>query len=205
VCWHGRLELEAATLTLAESQLALSALASLCAGDTASVDVLRRLLRKVRPTLLRSNGLKHSSSQPSRAIRTRGADTRRAGENLSAWRCVAKRPIRTGLAFRPWRSRGFGSRSARGLGRRRTNERTRSRCHMPPADRLALGGGSACGSRASIRIRRDVTGPGTPAAQARRPLRRRSRGEDWPQMPLDSVLSDASEVLPRLCCVGYSN
>jgi hypothetical protein len=50
--WHGRLELEAATLTLAESQLALAALASLCEGDTAAVDVLRRLLRRVRPTLI---------------------------------------------------------------------------------------------------------------------------------------------------------
>jgi hypothetical protein len=54
--WHGRLELESVALTLTESQLALSALASLCAGDTASVDVLRRLLRKVRPTLLRRMG-----------------------------------------------------------------------------------------------------------------------------------------------------
>jgi hypothetical protein len=31
--WHGRLELEATTMTLAESQLALAALASLCAGE----------------------------------------------------------------------------------------------------------------------------------------------------------------------------
>jgi hypothetical protein len=31
--WHGRLELEASTMTLAESQLALAALASLCAGE----------------------------------------------------------------------------------------------------------------------------------------------------------------------------
>jgi hypothetical protein len=31
VRWHGRLEVEAATMTLAESQLALAALASLCA------------------------------------------------------------------------------------------------------------------------------------------------------------------------------
>lgn len=33
VRWHGRLTTEAATLTLAESQLALAALASLCAGE----------------------------------------------------------------------------------------------------------------------------------------------------------------------------
>jgi hypothetical protein len=30
--WHGRLEIEATTMTMAESQLALAALASLCAG-----------------------------------------------------------------------------------------------------------------------------------------------------------------------------
>jgi hypothetical protein len=49
--WHGRLETEAPTLTLAESQLALSALASLCAGEREAIDLLRRLLRRVRPTL----------------------------------------------------------------------------------------------------------------------------------------------------------
>ena len=32
VRWHGRLEIEAAAMTLAESQLALAALGSLCAG-----------------------------------------------------------------------------------------------------------------------------------------------------------------------------
>jgi hypothetical protein len=31
--WHGRLELEASMMTLGESQLALAALASLCAGE----------------------------------------------------------------------------------------------------------------------------------------------------------------------------
>ncbi len=50
--WHGRLELESPTLTLAESQLALAALGSLCAGDRDAIGVLRRLLRKVRPSLL---------------------------------------------------------------------------------------------------------------------------------------------------------
>jgi len=50
--WHGRLELEANTITLAESQLALAALASLCAGEREAVPLLRRLLRRVRPTLL---------------------------------------------------------------------------------------------------------------------------------------------------------
>jgi hypothetical protein len=50
--WHGRLELEAPTLTLAESQFALAALTALCDGNRDAVGVLRRLLRKVRPTLV---------------------------------------------------------------------------------------------------------------------------------------------------------
>jgi hypothetical protein len=50
--WHGRLELEAPTLTLAESQLALAALTALCDGNRDAIGVLRRLLRKVRPTLV---------------------------------------------------------------------------------------------------------------------------------------------------------
>jgi hypothetical protein len=54
--WHGRLELESVALNLTESQLALSALASPCAGDTAAIDVLRRLLRKARTTLMRRMG-----------------------------------------------------------------------------------------------------------------------------------------------------
>jgi hypothetical protein len=54
VRWHGRLEVEAVAMTLAESQLALSALACLCAGERGAIDVLRRLVRRVRPTLVRS-------------------------------------------------------------------------------------------------------------------------------------------------------
>ena len=50
--WHGRLELEAATLTLVESQLALAALADLCAGSGESLPVLKRLLHRVRPTIV---------------------------------------------------------------------------------------------------------------------------------------------------------
>jgi hypothetical protein len=50
--WHGRLELETSTLTLAESQLALAALGALRAGDREAAAVLKRLLRKVRPTLI---------------------------------------------------------------------------------------------------------------------------------------------------------
>jgi hypothetical protein len=49
--WHGRLELEASTMTLGESQLALAALASLCAGERSALNLLRKLLRRVRPTL----------------------------------------------------------------------------------------------------------------------------------------------------------
>jgi len=51
--WHGRLQLEASTMTLAESQLALAALASLCAGERDSVGLLRTLLRRARPRLVR--------------------------------------------------------------------------------------------------------------------------------------------------------
>jgi hypothetical protein len=50
--WHGRLELEASMMTLGESQLALAALASLCAGERSAIELLRKLLRRVRPTLL---------------------------------------------------------------------------------------------------------------------------------------------------------
>ena len=50
--WHGRFELESVTLSLVESQLALAALADLCAGSKESVPALRRLLRRVRPTML---------------------------------------------------------------------------------------------------------------------------------------------------------
>jgi hypothetical protein len=45
-----RLETEAPIMTLAESQLALAALASLCAGERHAIEFLRRLLRRVRPT-----------------------------------------------------------------------------------------------------------------------------------------------------------
>jgi hypothetical protein len=48
----GDFELEASVMTLAESQIALAALASLCAGERESMDILRRLLRGVRPTLV---------------------------------------------------------------------------------------------------------------------------------------------------------
>ena len=54
--WHGRLELEASMMTLAESQLALAALASLCAGEREAVGLLRKLLRRVRPTLVNRVG-----------------------------------------------------------------------------------------------------------------------------------------------------
>jgi hypothetical protein len=47
--WHGRLGLEVGTLSLAESQVALAALAGVCAGDSEAVDLLRR----VQPTAIR--------------------------------------------------------------------------------------------------------------------------------------------------------
>ena len=52
--WHRRLETEAPLVMLAESQLALAALASLCAGEGDSIQILRQLLRRVRPTLAAS-------------------------------------------------------------------------------------------------------------------------------------------------------
>jgi hypothetical protein len=51
VRWRGRLEVEAQLLTLAESQLALAALGALGAGDKDAEEILRRLLRRARPTL----------------------------------------------------------------------------------------------------------------------------------------------------------
>lgn len=48
----GRLELEAPTLTLTESQFALAALAALREGERDAVAVLRSFCRKVRPTLM---------------------------------------------------------------------------------------------------------------------------------------------------------
>lgn len=51
--WHGRLELEASSvLTLGDSQMALAALASLCAGDREALALLRRLLRRAQPLLI---------------------------------------------------------------------------------------------------------------------------------------------------------
>jgi hypothetical protein len=52
VRWHGRLELETPTLTLPESQFALAALAMLGDGQQEAVELLRTLLRKVRPALV---------------------------------------------------------------------------------------------------------------------------------------------------------
>lgn len=55
VRWHGRLEMESAGLTLTESQLALAALADVCAGGRDTVPVLQRLLRRARPTRVRQS------------------------------------------------------------------------------------------------------------------------------------------------------
>jgi hypothetical protein len=50
---RGRLETEAAMITLAESQLALAALGILRASDPSVVQVLQRLLPRARPTIVR--------------------------------------------------------------------------------------------------------------------------------------------------------
>ena len=51
--WHGRLELESAILTIAESELALAALGALRTGDKGAAEILRRLLRRGHATLAR--------------------------------------------------------------------------------------------------------------------------------------------------------
>ena len=50
--WHGRLELESPTLTLSEATLALAALTELCAGGADALPILKRLVRRARPTLM---------------------------------------------------------------------------------------------------------------------------------------------------------
>jgi hypothetical protein len=47
--WHGRLELEARSMSLEEARLALNALEMPCAGDREVVPILQRLLRRVSP------------------------------------------------------------------------------------------------------------------------------------------------------------
>jgi len=64
VRWHGRVETEATFLSLAESQLALAALASLCAGERDAIEVLRRLLA--------STGAPHSFTNPQHEGLVRG-------------------------------------------------------------------------------------------------------------------------------------
>ena len=56
VRWHGRLETEATFLSLAESQLALAALAALCSGERDGIQVLRKLLRRARPSFVPHTG-----------------------------------------------------------------------------------------------------------------------------------------------------
>jgi hypothetical protein len=53
--WHGRLEIEAPALTLAESRFALAVLERLPADPQAG-DLLRKLLRQASPTSLRRLG-----------------------------------------------------------------------------------------------------------------------------------------------------
>jgi hypothetical protein len=52
VRWHGRLELETPTLTVAESQFARAAVGAFREGDHDAAGGLRKLLRKVQPTVL---------------------------------------------------------------------------------------------------------------------------------------------------------
>jgi hypothetical protein len=52
VRWHGRLETEAPMLMLSESALALAALIALCQGDREALGLLRRLVRRARPTVV---------------------------------------------------------------------------------------------------------------------------------------------------------
>jgi hypothetical protein len=52
VRWHGRLETEAPMLTMSESALALAALIALRLGDREALGLLRRLVRRVRPTVV---------------------------------------------------------------------------------------------------------------------------------------------------------
>lgn len=56
VRFHGRLETEATFLSLAESQLALAALASLCAGERDAIEVLRRVRPIVGPLIGAARG-----------------------------------------------------------------------------------------------------------------------------------------------------
>jgi hypothetical protein len=49
--WHGRFEVESVGLTLSEAHLALAVLGDLC-NEPESAAVLKRLLRRARPTLI---------------------------------------------------------------------------------------------------------------------------------------------------------
>ena len=54
--WHGRFERESAVLQLAESQLALAAVAACRTGDREVMALLRALLRQAQPTLMPRSG-----------------------------------------------------------------------------------------------------------------------------------------------------
>ena len=56
VRWHGRLETETPMLTMPDSALALAALVALCSGDREALGLLRRLVRRVSPTVIRRVG-----------------------------------------------------------------------------------------------------------------------------------------------------
>jgi hypothetical protein len=52
VRWHGRLETEAPFVTLSDSALALAALLALCRGDREALGLLRRMVARVRSTVV---------------------------------------------------------------------------------------------------------------------------------------------------------
>jgi hypothetical protein len=71
--WHGRLELEAGVMTLEESQLALAALASLCAGDREALEILLAVSDRQRceGNAMRRGGMDDQAlchSRPYRAV-----------------------------------------------------------------------------------------------------------------------------------------
>jgi len=54
VRWLARLQLEARTITLDETRLALNLMEMLTAGDVEVLPIIHRLLRRVQPTLAHS-------------------------------------------------------------------------------------------------------------------------------------------------------
>lgn len=130
--WHGRLELEAPTLTLEESQRALAALDTLCAGDHESCpcsggSCARRAQRSYRVLVSRHKGLLRS------ALRFR-IHTHARAPHRTCWR--SDRHI-------PCRLRASGRGAARDCRARSRCSRTRRRLE-------------AVGCRRHVRLKREV-------------------------------------------------